>query len=225
MRILPLRIYDTPDVGDYVIHFTGRNGSRINVASRIEALAAQERLLHILVDGVIRGFETFGADGPVVCLTESTKEALRKLIAEGRYEPCGIGFSKQLVFDGGGGPALYVRGDEWQAAADALAHPLRSRIVRFWPGARADGDETLSHHLRTPSEWLHEREWRVPGDFRFRWTDVKFLVVPHVRWQEFYTRWIETWAGSEYGAVFANIPAVVIDDAGNVARDEFGIWS
>jgi hypothetical protein len=32
------------------------------------------------------------------------------LIAEGRYSPCGVGFSKQFVFYAGGGPALYVRG-------------------------------------------------------------------------------------------------------------------
>src|SRR4051794_21880060 len=98
VELRPLRVYDTPDVGDYVIHFTGRTGGRTRVDRRIVDLPAQERLLHILVDGKIRAFETFGADAPVVCLTESTKQALRKLMAEGGYEPCGVGFSKQLVF-------------------------------------------------------------------------------------------------------------------------------
>lgn len=224
MRVLPLRTYDLPDVGDHLIHFTGRNGQRINVDPAITRLAAQERLLHILVDGVIRGFETFAADAPVVCLTESTKAAVLKLIRERRYEPCGIGLSKQLIFDRNGGPALYVRGDEWYTATQALPHPLRSRLVRFWPGAEADPGEHLPDRLLTTSEWLHEREWRVPTELRFDWGDVKFLIVPHPRWQAFYANWIEGWAGGEYAVVFARIPAVVVDEAGNVLQDDFGIW-
>jgi hypothetical protein len=55
--------------------------------------------------------------------------------------------------------------------------------------------------------------------------DVKFLLVPHPRWQEFYASWIEDWAGPEYAAVFADVPAVAMDDAGNVLRDDFGIWT
>jgi hypothetical protein len=224
MRVHPLRTYDSPDVGDHLVHFTGRIGSRVNVDPRIEALPAQERLLHILVDGVVHGFETFGADAPVVCLTESTKAAMRQLIQEGRYAPCGVGFSKQLVFDRGGGPALYVRGDEWQTAA-TLSHPLRSRIVRLWPGAEPEPGEHLPVHLTRPSEWLHEREWRVPGEVRFEWSDVRFLIVPHSGWQAFYATWISTWAGPEYGQVFEQLPTVVMDSAGTVLRDDVGIWS
>lgn len=174
MRVFRLRTYDLPDVGDHLIHFTGRNGPRINVEPAITELSAQERLLHILVDGVIRGFETFAAAAPVVCFTESTKAAVMRLIREGRYEPCGIGFSKQLVFDKDGGPALYVRGDEWQTATEALPLPLRSRLVRFWPGAEPEAGQILPGHLSTMSEWLHEREWRAPTELRFGWTDVKF---------------------------------------------------
>jgi hypothetical protein len=94
MRVLPLRTYDLPDVGDHLIHFTGRRGPKLSVESGIEELPPQERLVHILVEGVIRAFETFGSAAPVVCLSESTKAAVTKLIREGRYEPCGIGFSR-----------------------------------------------------------------------------------------------------------------------------------
>jgi hypothetical protein len=224
MLIKPLRTYDSPDVGDFLVHFTGRVGARANVDPRIEALPPQERLLHILVDGVIHGFETFGADAQVSCFTESTKAAMRQLIQEGRYEPCGVGFSKQLVFDQGGGPALYVRGDEWEAAT-ALPHPLRSRIVRLWPGADSEAGEQLPSHVSRPSEWLHEREWRLPGGLRFAWSDVRFLIVPHAGWQAFYASWISSWAGPEYGQAFQQLAAVVMDSAGTVLRDDFGIWS
>jgi hypothetical protein len=94
MRIHPLRTYDLPDVSDHVIHFTGRDGPRINVDLAIANLPPQKRLLQILVDGAVRGFQTFGAGAPVVCFTESTKAAVIRLIGERRYEPCGIGFSK-----------------------------------------------------------------------------------------------------------------------------------
>lgn len=225
MRPYALRRYDLPDIGDHVIHFTGRAGKRINVDPAILNLPAQERLLHILVDGVVRGFETFSAGAPVVCLTESTKPAVTKLISERRYEPCGIGFSKQLVFDRGGGPALYVRGDEWPTVADAVPQPVRSRLVRFWPGAQADPGEVLPEYLLGTSEWLHEREWRVPTELRFDWDDVKFLLVPDRRWQNYYAEWIENWAGDIYAAVFAAIPAVVVDGAGNVVSDDAGVWA
>lgn len=80
------------------------------------------------------------------------------LIPQRRYEPCGVGFSKQFIFDKNGGPALYVRGDEWETATAVIPEPLRSRLVRFWPGAEADPREILPSHLRSISEWLHERE-------------------------------------------------------------------
>jgi len=54
---------------------------------------------------------------------------------------------------------------------------------------------------------------------------VKFLVVPDSSWQRFYAEWIEDWAGEEYGRVFAQIPAVVMDSAGRVVRDELGVWA
>ena len=225
MRVLPLRTYDLPDVGDHVIHFTGRTGKKAEIELRIAQLPAQERLVHILVEGVVRGFQTFNAGAPVACFSESTAAAIPKLIRERRYEPCGVAFSKQLVFDQNGGPALYVRGDEWAAVDAALPQPIRSRVVRFWPGAEADPGEDLPALLQRESQWLHEREWRVPTEFRFGWHDVKFLVVPHGGWQAFYASWIESWAGPEYSVVFENIPAVVIDENGNVLRDDTGIWS
>ena len=141
------------------------------------------------------------------------------------YEPCGVGFSKQFVFNNGGGPALYVRGDEWATATETLPPPLRRRLVRFWPGAMPDGGEVLPAHLSGESEWLHEREWRVPGDLHFGWADVDFLIVPHPKWQSFYASWIEDWAGEEYAYVFARIPAAVVNESGQVLADGSGIWT
>jgi hypothetical protein len=225
MKVRPLRTYNLPDIADRVIHFTGRAGKRLNVDSAIEALPDEQRLLQILIDQKARGFETFGADGPVACLTESTRVSILSLLGENRYTPCGVEFTKQFVFDRGGGPALYIRGDEWPAA-QALPQPLRSRIVRFWPGAEPDYQgEEIWPSLLAPSEWLHEREWRVPGDLAFSWADVAFLIVPNSSWQSYYSIWIASWAGEEYAQWFESIPAVVMSQDGAVVDDGKGIWT
>ena len=77
--------------------------------------------------------------------------------------------------------------------------------------------------LDPSSEARHD--WAKPTELRFGWHDVKFLIVPHHDWQAFYANWIEGWAGEEYAAVFAKIPAVVMSDDGNVLRDDSGIWA
>jgi hypothetical protein len=198
MRVQPLQTYDLPDVGDHLIHFTGRSGARTDdVDQRILNLSPERRLVEILVDRVIRGFEAFGAGAPVACFSESTKASIPKLIRDGRYAPYGIAFSKQLIFENGGGPALYVRGDEWETMAAAVPQPVRSRLVRFWPGAVSPDGKKLPHPLENRSEWLHEREWRVPNEFRFDWRDVTFLVIPNTSWQQFYANWLTGRSGSK----------------------------
>lgn len=97
--------------------------------------------------------------------------------------------------------------------------------MRFWPGADPEEGEQLPSHLSGPSEWLHEREWRVPGDLIFTWQDVRFLIVPQPNWQSFYASWIAGWAGDGYAAYFESIPAVVMNADGSIAYDELGIWS
>lgn len=213
-----------PDLADHVIHFTGRSGPRTGVVSEILNMEDEERLARIVVDRHLVAASTFGAAEPVVCFTESTKAAIQALLAEGRYTPCGIGFSKDFVFQHGAGPVLYVRGDEMEGT-EALPPRLRSRVVRFWPGAEADDGETLPPALAGPSEWLHEREWRMCGDLTFDLDDIKFLVTPHEGWNHFYASWIAGWAGDGYAAAFDAIPKVVMKPDGSVVLDELALWS
>lgn len=234
MRVHPLRTYNLPDVGDYLIHFTGRTGLRLAVPDDIRDLDAPGRLAQILHEGRIRAVPTFGTGRrPVVAFTESAQASVLRLIGERRYTPWGLGFSKQSVFDQGGGPVLYVRGDEWDAATDALPDPLRARIVRFWPGASweegdpvmFDGVRQLPDHLANESQWLHEREWRVPWDFGFTWDDVKFLIVPSTDWAALEAQQYELAYGELYAQHFAAIPIVAIDEAGQRLYDSSGIWA
>jgi hypothetical protein len=233
VRVHPLRTYNLPDIGDHLIHFTGRTGGRFGVPEEIRNLDAPSRLAQILYQGRIRAVPTFGTGGrPIVAFTESSQASVLRLISEGRYTPWGIGFSKQSIFDRGGGPVLYVRGDEWDAATAALPDPLRARIVRFWPGATWEGGDPLLFDaqqlpdtLANPSEWLHEREWRVPHDVTFDWGDVEFLIVPAADWAALQAHQYEVAYGEEYARHFAAIPVVAIDANGLLLHDGSGIWA
>lgn len=142
-----------------------------------------ERLGQILLDGRILAFPPFGASTPVVCFTECTRAGIQTLMAEGRYTPSGLAFAKDFAEDAG--PALYVRGDEWDQV-NRMPAELRARAVRFWPGATSTKGLPLPWYVTQKSEWLHEREWRAPGagappHFAFEWGDVAFVIAPNGR--------------------------------------------
>jgi hypothetical protein len=232
-RVFPLRTYDLPDVGDYLIHFTGRTGGRFGVPEDIRNLDPPDRLAQILHEGRIRAIPTFGTSGrPIVAFTESSQASVLRVINEGRYTPWGVGFSKQFIFTQGGAPVLYIRGDEWEAATAALPDPLRARCVRFWPGAAWEegdplilGAQQLPDAIANPSEWLHEREWRVPHDVAFGWADVAFLIVPAPDWITGRAHQYGVAYGDEYEQHFRGIPVVAIDAAGQLLYDGSGIWA
>jgi hypothetical protein len=101
-----------------------------------------------------------------------------------RYSPYGVAFSKDFVFAAGGGPAFYVRGDEWREIS-GLPPEMQARCTRYWPGAEPEFPDEDTYG--SASEWAHEREWRVVGSgnppaFRFQPEDVSFLLIP--RWEE-----------------------------------------
>ncbi|MGH8241685.1 MAG: hypothetical protein ACREXP_32335, partial [Steroidobacteraceae bacterium] len=140
---------------------------------------------------------------------------------------CGVAFSKDFIFREGGGPALYIRGDEW-GAVGRLPAELRARSVRLWPGATSDGDAELPWYLARPSEWLHEREWRIvgtgsPAGLRFTWADVAFVIAPDPRWAEFIADFIASLA-PEYEPYFRAAPVVVIRANGSVIEDPAHVW-
>jgi hypothetical protein len=232
-RVNPLRTYNLPDLGDHLIHFTGRNGGRFGVPDDIRNLQPPDRLAQILNQGRIRAIPTFGTGlRPIVAFTESSQASVRRLISEGRYLPYGIAFSKQFIFNQSGAPALYIRGDEWDTATAALPDPLRARCVRYWPGAVWEegdslvlGAQVLPSVIAHPSEWVHEREWRVGHDVEFGWGDVAFMIVPARDWAAGQAHQYGVAYGDEYEQHFRAIPVVAIDAAGQLLYDGSGIWA
>ena len=140
---------------------------------------AGERLAYILMERGIRPHPAYGGASliPVTCLSECTPAGLKALVLLSRYEPFGIGFTKDYVFAAGGGPALYIRADEWESVS-SLPDALKARSIRLWPGASATGTEVLPESLKSRSDWRHEREWRLRGPLSFDWLSVAFLIFP-----------------------------------------------
>jgi hypothetical protein len=187
VQIRPLWTPPQPDLSTTVVHLTGRSGTRrSDLPDEVAAMTSEERLVNILHDQQIRAFPSFsvGVDDPVVCFSEATLEGIRYLVgARGhapRYEAYGISFPKQAVFDQGGGPALYVRGDEWDLVQQLPAR-LRGRTTRYWPGADPEpGGASLRPELESMSLWTNEREWRLVGaeGFCFTWDQIAHVLVP-----------------------------------------------
>lgn len=137
-----------PAQHELLIHFCGRANTANTTPSvppSIRKLEPWQRLDRILWEGQIRGFAPFGSDRPMVCLSESPPEHLRWLLANHRWQPWGVFLRRQAVYDLGGGPAWYVRSKQ----LEALPTELRGWAVRFETGPNR-------------SDWLHEREWRIP---------------------------------------------------------------
>jgi hypothetical protein len=188
VKIRALRPLHQADLSNDVVHFTDRWGkANDEVPDEILELDARQRLGTILKDGRIRSFQTFFTCGlPVVCFTEATREGLRALIqgTPRRYVPWGIGFSKDFIFRNGGGPAYYVRGDDWDAFAGSdLPDIVKAFGTMFWPGVDLEPGDNVPDTLTKKNEWAHEREWRVPfkddgAALKFRHSDVSTIVAP-----------------------------------------------
>jgi hypothetical protein len=225
MNVYPLRSFALPDIGDYLIHFTGRTGGRVSeVPDTICEQDAAARLRSILLSGRIQAFPQFGAPLPVSCFTESVPSSVLSLIREARYTPHAVGFAKQFIFARGGGPVWYVRGDQWRSAHGNLSQEHRSMTVRYWPGAEPSEGETLSSDLLGPSEWLQEREWRLIGDTSFSSLNVAFVIVPTSGWLSMLAVELENAGAKEEAAYWWTVPEVVIDSGGTVHRDPVGFF-
>jgi hypothetical protein len=179
----PLRRYQNqPDISDFVVHFVCRYGAENpHVPEHIRKMSAYDRLTSILSEQRILAFPPFGNDVPVICFTECTRSGTQALVGQ-RYAALGLGFSKTFVFQNGGGPAFYLRGDEWTLVKQ-LPVALRGRATRLWPGREVEDVTAKDPVLGRVSEWTHEREWRIlgtgdPPGFTFTFADVALLVVP-----------------------------------------------
>jgi hypothetical protein len=213
-----LTVYDLPDLGPYVVHFTGRRPTarelQDNPSLRDRWPIAESRLSSIIREGRIAGGRPYWGPLEVTCFTESVPATVSQLVRDGRYSPHGIAFRKDVVFARGGAPVWYVRGDEWDDLVRATTPEQHARMVRLWPGDEPDGAGV--------SEWLHEREWRVIGDFRFADSEIAFLITPEVGWSEVPSPWASVL--EEYEHEVEGLPEVTLDASGEVIHDPDGFF-
>ena len=149
MVLRPLRIAQSPDLLDVLLHMTGRQGRRgPGVRAEVVKPAPVQRLANTLWRST------------VVTRLRSTAPSRWCASARGRGQCPGshagpvsagrVGVP-QAACVRGPGPALYVRGDEYDARRESgLAPSYLVRAVRYWLGRQAPF--TIDEALRPQSE-------------------------------------------------------------------------
>lgn len=169
----------TADYSPYLVHFT--KDRRFTAAHLIEqgdplhshlSASAIDKLRSILTTRTIYASPMpYLPNSPrAVSFTECIWPALVDLADQ--YSSYGLVFSKRVVFRAGGGPALYVRGDTLRALGPSIPPSIEPLIAPFDPEAVLVAGNVL--------DWLHEREWRLPGNLKFQDGDIEYLIVESI---------------------------------------------
>lgn len=168
--------------------------NRVDLSSRVTHLTkgdtddeAFENLISILEEKCIRaskiGSNFINGDIPAVCLQEAPLIAIaenlqyeEKLREEDekqriRYLGFGIRFHKDFIYQNNGRPVIY---DDTNQAKEYLHKSDWWRIVRL--------DLSDENHM---IDWTHEREWRVPGDLLFDYSQCEIIVPSPVYYHKF----------------------------------------
>jgi hypothetical protein len=161
-----LRPVLNPGQADTLVHLCGR-------ARQSEGHAAETVLSRILDEGRIRASCPYGARWPFVSFTEGGPDGVQALLAAGLYQPWGLVVTRDWAYQRGGGPAWYARTEVYRDIRAKLSDRESVWLVRTEPGT---------------SDWLHEREWRVPCEPDFPYLDLHYrgpvaLVVASEEWE------------------------------------------
>ena len=173
------------DYSPFLVHFTrstGFNGDRPIVGAKLidgdHQLAAHldttalDKLMAILGDKEIKTSPQ--PDLPhrpeAACFTESVWGSITFLTDA--FSSYGLGFNKRFVFERGGGPALYTRGDIVVGLSTDIPLEIEPFVKPFDPDAT---------WLNVPSNFLFEREWRIPSNLVFNYVDLEFVLVDSYR--------------------------------------------
>jgi hypothetical protein len=180
-------VTNRPDFSEYVVHFTkpkaplGLSTHRTDAnLLQIKAQDARKRLENILSQKQIIATPMPWINAKAVCFTECVWDSLLQHCKH--YSAYGVGFHKSVLMNQGGGPALYMRRDlkDFQRShkpnGGGWSPQLEPFITDFNPEY---GPEDLKNRWapKKSVDFSHEREWRVPGDFRFTRADIAFIIV------------------------------------------------
>lgn len=169
---------------------------RVDLSSRVTHLTKGEtaeeafrNLINILEERRIRGSKTSSGficgKTPAVCLQEAPLTAIaenlqyeEKLRKEEnhkvRYLGFGIRFQKNFIYKKNGRPVVY---DETNRAKEYLPENEWWRIVKL--------DLSNKEHI---IDWTHEREWRVPGELCFEYSQCE-IIVPNSKYYKKFVKY------------------------------------
>jgi hypothetical protein len=185
LELLVLTMVDVkPDFSAYVAHFTSeRKPTPQETGGATELSAEQKRAIARGLASILTTRSIWRTKMPwygarCAAFTERTWTSL--FAHAEHYSAYGIGFSKWFLHDAGGGPAIYLRPDAYDAQRQQhggpfpFAEAVRDFLTPFSmkPFILADGTPYPS-----AIDFTHEREWRVPGGLSFGYDDVRFVIV------------------------------------------------
>ena len=182
------RITNRSDITSLLTHLTKPTSDTKGLSEDEINKLATENLIKILQDGVIYGSTTekgfIVGQTPAVCfqdvpiygLIENIEHELqrRRNNPNERYRYCGVGlgFNKRYIFKLGGRPVIY---EKTETAKKILPKDEYWRVVNF--------DIDLSKNFLI--DWTHEREWRLPNEFRFKPFETHVLLYNKICWDFF----------------------------------------
>ena len=198
------RMSERQDMSSSLVHLTrgteidGREMTPVDILLKI---LREETILGSTTDkGFIRG------NRPAVCFQDAPlysiaqnlkfeKELSRAQHTRHRYSGCGLVFSKYYLFQNGCRPVIY---DVPETGKQYIAEPELHRLVAL--------DITDTANI---VDWTHEREWRMPGNFKFR-KDWSAVLLEK---KEDYREFVEKSAQEQNRGILERICGIVVLDA------------
>lgn len=164
-----------PDFSNYLAHFTSNGELKGDSDNPLKNMSAYDRLISILDSHTIRSSKMPWTGVKAVCFTECPWPSLMSHTKN--YSPYGIGFTKQYIFARHGAPAIYMRSDHFsrqiKKGFDEQTMPL---ITPFSPSYRPPYMKKAKYD-KGDCDYSHEREWRVPHDLNFKYSQVQFVIL------------------------------------------------
>jgi hypothetical protein len=153
------------DMSDYLVHFTSGDALYSILSDR--HLEARNEF------GWFRSDHATSSLRISACLSEVPIDQIDRLAARrGRF---GIGFKRDFVQNRGGARVWYAEGLQSNHLFEAFKEIRRSDPTRahaMWKLTPFIDDVSSAY------DFTWEREWRVPGGFKFDHSQVAFLIIP-----------------------------------------------
>ena len=162
------RLSERIDLTASVVHLTKATDD-MNISAVVAKILSEKRLIGSTTNsGFICG------KTPAVCFQDAPIYSISQNVyyeqksqeptngGKVRYSPAGFVFKKDFIFAKGGRPVIY---EKRETAKKLLPKNEYWRIVNF--------DLTNQNEI---IDWTHEREWRVPGDLEFEYSDLRLFI-------------------------------------------------